>query len=442
MMDGNRLKAGAARTVITPPVGVDLCGFGGRTGPSEGVHDDLRACALYLESGATRLVVLTADLIGLDHGEVAAIRKGVRALCGVPPEAVMVSCSHTHSGPVTRCIHYLGKTNEVYLDALVKRLALLAKEAMDAAVPARAGWGRASVQIGINRRERRADGQIALGENPLGAIAAHASILRVDDADGHPIACLVEHAAHAVTLGGANLLISGDWPGYAQRALEAELGGAAVALFRQGCCGNINCAQTGSFALAQVQGEELASAVLDAYAAIATDDNLVLAAATTPLRLPLLETPEEETLERQLVELQADAEAKKTHENRGFRWMAEGAAAWCQSLLEIARSGETGRTVPFEVQALRVGDGVMVGLPGEVFVEYALNIAAQSPFEHTSVSAYTNGNVGYIPDARAYPEGGYEVLTAIRYYGTTMPAPESERLILDTAANLLAQFHD
>jgi len=55
--------------------------------------------------------------------------------------------------------------------------------------------------------------------------------------------------------------------------------------------------------------------------------------------------------------------------------------------------------------------------------------------------AYANGNIGYIPDARAYPEGGYEVDHAIRFYGDTMLAPESEKLILDSALGLLKQLH-
>ena len=114
--------------------------------------------------------------------------------------------------------------------------------------------------------------------------------------------------------------------------------------------------------------------------------------------------------------------------------MADAGVAWTESL---ARLPATPRTMPYEIQVLRVGDGALVALPGEVFVEYAQRIAAASPLPVTAVAAYASDCPSYIPTAAAYAEGGYEVENAIRYYGTTMPTPDLEERIVAAATKLL-----
>ena len=432
--------AGAERVVITPPVGVDLCGFGGRSAPSQGVHDDLRGCCLYLASDDSELLFMTADLVGLHHDEVAEIRTAVGSHTGIPREAVMVSCSHTHSGPATHCLRYLGQQDQAYLDEMKGKLVGAAVRARETARSALAGACRQPVSVGVNRRELR-DGRIVLGVNEEGVTDPHAYVLCVDAADGAPMARLFCHAAHAVTLGGDNLLISGDWPGYAQRAVEQGAGGGCVALFMQGCCGNINSIPRGGFEVAEEQGLMLAEAVERASLTTPRTSQVTLAAASRVLALPLLPPPEVEEARALHARLRADAEQTGEGDAYGTRRLRAGLVEWSARVLELAVSAPTQRrTVPFEIQALRVGSAVFVGLPGEVFIEYALNIAAESSFPISVVAAYTNGNIGYVPTAKAYSEGGYEVESAIRYYGTTMPAPESEALVLEGARAILAEL--
>ncbi len=433
----SELRAGAARTVITPPVGVDLCGYGGREGPSVGVHDDLRACALYLGRADREILILTADLIGLHHDEVAAVREGVRRLTGVPGERVMVSCSHTHAGPCTRCISYLGHHDEAYLSALMTKLAQVAAQAKAAARPAQAGSARVPVLVGINRRQI-SSGATILGVNEAGVTAPYADVLCVDDLQGAPLARLFCHAAHAVTLGGDNLLLSGDWPGYAQREVERHYGGDCVALYMQGCCGDINSHPRGSFGVAKQSGRVMAQAVVAADREASRNPAPALDAAVRPTQLPLLPPPPVQEAQRAYEEALARAEAARGKENRGTAMMLDGIARWAEQILALAQAAPQPRFVPFELQALRVGELAFVGLPGEVFVEYALNIDRASPFPCTAVPAYTNGNVGYVATAAAHREGGYELTGAIPFYGTTIPAPESEPLILEAAAEVLA----
>ena len=96
------LKAGMAKTVITPPVGTQLSGYGGRTEPSTGVLDDLYAKALVVDDGNERIALVVCDIIGFRIDMVNEIRAIIQQQTGIKPDNIMVTCTHTHSGPNLR----------------------------------------------------------------------------------------------------------------------------------------------------------------------------------------------------------------------------------------------------------------------------------------------------------------------------------------------------
>ena len=437
------LMAGAAKMTITPPIGVDLCGYGGRPGPSIGVHDDLCAGAIFVCDGLGGAVIITADLIGLGAAEVAEIRALVHDLTDVPPGRVMVSCTHTHAGPATDCIVHLGHQDRPYLDVLKRQLASLARRARDNARPALFGFARQAVAVGMNRRVTR-DGATIMAPNADGATAPYADVWSFDDAaTGKPLARLFSHAAHAVTMGGDNLLISADWPGAAQRYTERLFPGAP-ALFAQGCCGDINSDPRGSFEIVERQGQIMAEAVAQADGRAEKRGEVRVAAATETVQLPLLDPPPVAAARARVEGATHLRDSEAGQVNRGFEMMYEGQVEWAERIVRLAEAREATsedrrvtRTIPYEVQAICLGDAAWVGLPGEVFVEYALHIDQASPFAQTTVVGYANDNPGYVPTAAAYAEGGYEVTDAIQFYGDTMMAPESEAIILAAAGRVL-----
>src|SRR5215212_4390590 len=244
------LSAGVARVTITPPIGIPMIGFAGR-GPAAGIHDDLTATALVLEGSSaqlsgdgpgtvsSRLAVIACDLLFLRSDEVGAVREAIGRLTDVPPDHVVIACSHTHYGPLTEP----GREEqapqvEAYLANLVHLLAGVVVMARARAVPCRLSFGQGDVSIGINRRERTADGQIILGQNPSGPVDPRVSVLRVDGLDGRPLAAVLNYACHPVSLGSQCTDISADFPGAARRLVEEETG--AMCLFLQGAAGNIN----------------------------------------------------------------------------------------------------------------------------------------------------------------------------------------------------------
>jgi neutral ceramidase len=434
----SELTAGVAAVDITPPVGIDLCGFGNRAGPSTGVHDELYAKALYLRNGGQALII-TCDLVGLDYASIRLTRAGIAKATGMSADEIMIGCSHTHSGPGTPCLPTLGRTDDEYMAVLIPRLVSAGQLAHSRAQPARAGHNQEQVAVGINRR------QVTWGTEPgdgssLGVHVDHVDVLAIDSADG-PLARLFIHPAHGVTLGGDNLLISADWMGYAQRFVE-QLEPGSVALFGQGCCGNINSHPRGTFEIAEAQGRAMAGAVLKASELAPMSDDILIGAAHEQFRLPCFNPPPVAEAQAILDENEAQLEKSKSEGEYGGPILYEGMVKWARWLVEMSEQQATGLAIDYEAQAFRIGNFAVVGLPGEVFCEYAINIAARSPFEQTAVMAYTNGNPGYIPTAAAYKYGGYEVEGAYRFYcgGYSMITAESERLIMDAVERLLKRL--
>ena len=431
------LNVGTASVCITPPIGLELTGFGGRPSGSVGVHDDLYAKALVVDDGAAKVAWVTTDLLSLDFGLVSEIRSCVEERVGIPPERVMLSSSHTHSGPATIRLRGVGDMDPAYTSTLVRYIegAICAADADRR--PAALGYGRGDVQVGINRRERRDAGTV-LGKNPKRPVSPWVHVLRVDR-EGGAGAALFSHAAHPVVLGGGNLFVSADYPGYAMRFVEqAE---EVAALFANGCCGDINSDPVGgTFEDARRLGTILGAEVVKTFERVVGQEDLSVRSHAETVALPLIDPPPPEEAERVVEEQRRALEemvaaGEPPHRTRIPREMVR----WAEDMLDLSRRGVAGATQAFEIQAFAFGDDIaVVGLPGEVFVHYALNIERESPFEHTFVVECTNGCIGYVPAAADYPQGGYEVDYAYRLYGTQMIASESEQVILAGAERVLA----
>lgn len=429
------IRAGVAEVNITPPVGLSLCGFGARKGPSESVHDDLCARALVLDDGETRIGIVTADVISFAPDLVERIR--ALALEGIPGTHLALNGSHSHSGPTVMQFRSMGDRDPAYEDVLCRKVAGAVKMASDRLEAASLSAGRVPVRIGHNRREKRQDGRMVLGHNPGGPEAPWVDALRVNRADGSPMGVLYAHAAHPVNLRG--LEISAEYPGYAARFIARNLDGA-VPMFAQACCGDINCApMDGRFETSERQGTLLGCATVTAALQAEPVGGKGLAAACRRIDLPLI-VPTAEEAERAL-EQQRENLSRARQDERvtpyQLRVQHEGQVGWAEDYLRAARAGDRGGAQAFEIQVIRVGDLALVAYPGEMFVEYQLGLDRESPFPRTVTLGYTNGCIGYVPTAAAYPEGGYEVTGAFRYYGTLMIAPDCERLIREATLDLL-----
>jgi len=433
-------QAGIATVDVTPPVGTWLAGFAGRSKGSEGIHDPLRSRALVLDDGATRLALITNDIISVRYETIDELKSMIFDECGLQPEQVMINCSHTHSGPAMRPAGSVYSTDECYIRTYMRKIVGAVKMALSDLQPARLGMARTDVQIGINRRERTPEGGTKLGENPDLPVAPYVDVLRVDAMDGSPRVILMSHACHPVTRAADNYMISADYPGRAQACVETVFVGAQ-AMFAQGCSGNINTVPVGgSFEDVHRLGTVLGGAAIKAAAMIETQCDISLGSVFKASGIPLQDPPPvAEAAEHFEQAKQALQRAEQEGDPTQVR-IRTTLANWTEKILELSQAGETGRVFRYDLQAFKVGDWAIVGLPGEVFCEYQLNIDAASPFHRTMVLGVTNGCPSYIPIASEFEHGGYEVVDSMRYYGETQLDPATEQVILSQTADLLKQL--
>jgi hypothetical protein len=433
----NRLSAGAASATITPRVGVDLSGYAARPGPSVGVHDELWCRALVLDDGARRVAIAALDLLGVDLELDAAIREATSAY--LPPDHLLINCSHTHAGPSVTRLDRRVAADRGYVSSLPRRIAEVVKEAASRLAPATLSYGSAPGRIGINRRERMSDGRITIGRNPEGIVDQEVRALRVSTAAGDPIAVLFHHACHGTTMGGENFLISAEWMGAACACLMQRVG--APALFLQGCAGQTNPdARERSFEEVTRLGEAACEAVLRALAVAEPMSGGPLAARRERIALPLQDPPDPEQARLDLAAAEA-AVAKAQAEGAHNYWVRslEGCLPLARQIVELADKGATGLTLPFVIQAMKIGELALVGLSGEVFLEHGRRIVAASPFPHTWALGYSNGCECYVPTAEAFAEGGYEAEDSFRWYGTLPLAPAAGDKMAAEAVRLLRE---
>ena len=192
------LTAGAARASIEPPLPHDLQGFVRRpvsaTGHTPG--DPLSVTGTVFEDDGRSVVVLAADLAGVDTEAADRIRAAVAAAMPVDAADVLINCSHSHAAPWLRSDGAkLGggeddytPTERAYAERLPYDFASVALEAWNARIPARAAGGTGQVVgLAVNRRERTPDGRTILGWNRDLAIDEEMPTIRVDALDGTPI---------------------------------------------------------------------------------------------------------------------------------------------------------------------------------------------------------------------------------------------------------------
>ncbi len=420
------LRAGWSSADITPSDGTHMGGYWGRTSGSTKVLDRLQAKALVLSDSETSVVLLVLDVVALAAEDVRVIRDRVTATTGITQRAVMVCCTHTHAGPLTLAFRGMGELDTDYLDRLRDMSVSTIATAHETQQPATLRYVQAPVQIGHNRR------------NPDGPVSRCAHVLEISAATHKAV--VFSHACHPVVMGPSNHAISAEFPGVAARVLEEA--GNSLALFVNGACADINPRITnGTHQQVNELGGELGRAVLEAL----KEDGVAVSAASVGARqeivsLPLLESSGRLNLSARVMVLKARATAKK--------WLG-GADYWDQlvprAYLQWVRDthnqlgARDGGVSPFEIQALRIGSVILLGMEGEMFVRYQLDLERSTEMGSVVLCGYANGCIGYVPTADEYEHGGYEVEEAYKVYPSTrMISPDSEAIIRTTITDVIS----
>ncbi len=414
------LRVGRGLVDITPPPKMAM-GGNFYYQPSTGVHDPLFCKALVIEKDVVKAGIVGCDVESLHQPTVVAARRLISEKTGLKGENVMLTATHTHSGPEMTAMVLEGLPEEParvardYHQALPVKIAEAVGRAEADLRPAKlsAGLGHED-SISFNRRRLLADGSVHMFfeqmspkmVRAMGPIDPTVSVVYFESPDGTPLATHVNFALHTTAFGGSEF--SADYPGVMSRLLAQVKGPEMMTLFTNGCAGNINQVDLESKWKSSGAGESarigtiLAAEVMKTYKKLEPLKDEPLKLSKTVLKPPVAEySTEEVAWARKIIEASRKADGPPfldvVHANR---------------ILNIMEYQDQ-EPVEIEVQVIALGDKLAwVGLPAEVFVELGMAIKLASPFKYTIVSELANGMLDYIPDRKAYDEGGYEPMTS------------------------------
>ncbi len=436
------LRVGTGLVNITPPNAIPMAGYYA-TRLAEGTHDDLNAKAIIFAQDGARAALVAVDLVSLSRPVVDEARRRIALITGVPAEAVMISATHSHTGPLltdasTRNAAYGGDSDlaRSYTAGLPAKIAEAVRLAELALVPARlsTGSGRED-SLPFNRRFVMQDGSVGwnagkLNPNiirPAGPTDPAVPVVYAESPAGEPLATYVNFAMHLDTVGG--LRFSSDYAFPLAQTLGRVKSPAMLTLFTIGCAGDINHVNTGIKDPQKGDGEAarignvLAGEVIKTYTRLAPVTTTAPRIRREMVKLPLAPLATGDVEKARTLATRIGGKPEPTFLEK----------VWAFKALDVF--GRNGQPLEVEVQVIALSrDLAWVSLPGEIFVELGLAIKAASPFKQTILVELANGSIGYIPTRRAYAEGNYEPVSA-------RCAEGSGEILVETATRLLKTLH-
>jgi hypothetical protein len=368
-------EAGFSAVEITPDhMGFPLYGYGDRKGNSTGVHDPLYARTMLLKTGQAAWSLTVLDLVAIDAKTVNEVRRIAAGTTGMNPQSIMVSCIHTHSGP---SVGDSGNWERPPAELIAEGVIAAWRNLQPAKLGASAGF---LYGYHVNRRwmERPVDPSV--------------NVARFDDLQGKPIGVAANFGLHPVVMGYDNFLISADYVGVARRVVEAALGCPCV--FANGSAADVNPITKN--VRKQLAERKSFVTMTGAYYYGRGKDTVELADRIGGT----FEEVEEigQAVGNQIV---AVAGPIQTQAPPNAPWSFD---AYVNHLEE----GEE----PIETFAMGIGDLILVGEPGEIYVETGLELKAKVRrwgYRFPWVVSYANDWQAYLSPEAAFPEGGYEV---------------------------------
>jgi hypothetical protein len=436
------LFAGAAAADVTPSGSVFLYGYPHRARFSIGVHDPLLASALYLSAGDEAVMLVCVDTIWLSKSFVQRVRRRIAEECGIATSCIMITATHTHSGPVTVAMLsnaddvVVPPANDAYLARLAERIVRAAEAAVRHAEPAEVAVVEAKCpDIGGNRHD---PGGPTVDEIPIVAVRSRSEPNRW-------LGLMFINRVHPTVLHEDSLLISGDFPGLCRQYLQRHLLGADCAVLSPiGAAGNqspryVTLANT--FQEAERLGTLLGKAIEASVCDAAFWSDVPVGCITKLVELPMRSLPAIEIAELAVVRAREELEKlKKNGATRGRVRTAECAVFGAEETVALARMAASGRLsefaagcLPAEIQVVEIGPWLFVGWPGEVFAEFAIDL--RQTHLNARVITLANGELqGYLVTEEAVRNRAYEASNSV------FASPKSGEILLAETRGLLERY--
>ena len=415
------LKIGFSKNDITPRIGTEMAGFGPFLNRhSIGIRDRLWARAMAVEHAGAAMIIVSCDLVGVLLSITHRTREIVAQHTGLPGDALMIVCSHTHSGPSLGPTVGWGEPDPVYLEMLPSRIAKACVDAWNRREEATTAHAQAPCEgVGLNR-------EYDLDAPPLEEVLRDdwrpakpertdttCHVLKVS-AGNRLLGFVSYFGCHPVTCCQTTRYIHGDYAGVATNLLEREHPGS-VGLFLQGANGDVNSCvvhkpEREALLALDIVASRYANAIrtgLQQAAPIAVD-------RLAHIRKDITFTTKKLALDRLRNDL-AERETRlhaldvrdATNEDGGLDLRMD--TVWVISLRKMIGKLESGAPVDetTELQGLRIGPISILGSGFETFQAIKNEVVAQAHGPITLVTSLTNDINGYAPDAATAAKGGY-----------------------------------
>ena len=447
------LSAGAAASDITPKEFPLNMPGGFSANMAETAHDPLHARSIVLDDGTTRISITIVDTLGAGPEVLDEIKAIASEKTGIPSHRMLISSTHTHSGPShpkegpAPAVAYRKVFVEGVADSIVR-----ANQSLKPAA-----FGSASHPLPdevFNRRWYLKPGKMPLNpfgkldtvkmnpgtspdvlDRPAGPTDPDVSILSLQDAKRHPLALYANYALHYVG-GSPKSQISADYFGEFARVFPSRVGNPAnfVAMLSNGASGDINNIPFGitrpprePFEQIRIVAQKTADAAWTALRKIErhrSDVQIAMAERNVPLKY---RRPSEEDVAQAKSFLAVKAKD-------AIEQLPRLAQNYAHSTLRA--SERTDETLTVKLQAIRIGDTALCGIPFEAFVEMGLELKKRSPFQHTVVVGLANGRHGYLPTVEQHRLGGYET-----WLGTNNVQQDASRILTEALLEMLKELH-
>jgi neutral ceramidase len=399
------LKAGAASERLSAD---DAMVIGGGIGPgkAKGQEGELRASAVAIEDArGGRVALVACDVLMIERDVLDRAARRIERETGIPFDHILINATHTHHAPTTVTVHGYERdeafTRQVE-DKVVQAVGNAVRRLSPATFLFRLGE---ESSVGENSRLLLGDGTIYWvgpyndAVRPTGPFDPELPVLAFRRRDAGFEAVLFNHSTH--TIGARKRGVrSPAFYGLAAQELEKERGGTF--LFFEGASGSTHNLDLPA-AEATYRIHQAVARALDAVQERPVDRVDAIRKEVTVKVRHFREDDDDRAV--------VDYCTKRIKDAAAARSVIETFRAMRRKL--ASRQGETRRTW---VQALRIGDVAIVGVPGEFFTALGEEIKRRSPFRYTCVFELANDYIGYIPDRPGYERGGYQVWTGLHSY--------------------------
>lgn len=440
------MRIGFAKRDITPRVGVEMAGFGPFLNRrSMAIRDRLWSRAMAVEQGGKTWVLISNDLVNLRLEYTHRIREYVCAGSGLPPEAVMVHCIHTHSGPATSPMHGWGQPDLPYLETLPRKIAAAALAALANLQEATLHHAEVPCEgIGLNREydkdapplEEVLEETWRPAHPELTDTTCHVLVARAADEPGEIIGFASYFGCHPVVCCQQTHYLHGDYAGVATNLLEREHPGS-VGLFLQGAQGDVNSCvvhkpEPESLLALDVIAGRYARAVRKGIAEatqIEVDQiGYALHEATFTRRLL--------TREQMVARLSEQEAILHAPEASDEAFEVRMAMVFAEAYRKLIRELDLGENLqpPTEMQGLRLGPISLLGGPFETFQAIKNDVKASAQAPIPLVMGLTNDSLGYAPDKTVAARGGYAADNVPLMLGSLAFAKAHEELVRELLA--------